>query len=132
MNANDELDITAVMSEATKLWIAHEMDRWGEYFTDDADFVAHSGLWWASRRDNVDGHKDVPDAVVAQKRNYTQRLQSIAEVADGVALVHTRWHWPNHVAPGAQAHDRAGIITYVLVKRDGRWLIRAAQNTRIR
>lgn len=130
MNAEDEQDIRTVMAATTDLWIAHDMDRWGQFFTEDADFVAHSGQWWTSRQDNVEGHRDVPEAVVRQKHNYSQRVESVDEVADGVALVHTRWDWPDHTAPGAQPHNRAGIITYLLIRRSRRWLIRAVHNTR--
>ncbi len=119
------------MDAATDLWVAHDMEGWGRYFTEDADFVAHSGLWWTSREDNVAGHLDVPEAVVGQKHNYTQQVEAIAEIAPGVALVHTRWDWPGHVPPGAQPEDRSGIISYVVVEHDGRWLIRSAHNTRV-
>lgn len=119
------------MDAATDLWVAHDMEGWGRHFTEDADFVAHSGLWWTSRDDNVEGHLDVPEAVVRQKRNYTQRVEAIAEIAPGVALVHTRWDWPGHVPAGAQPEDRSGIISYVVVEHDGRWLIRSAHNTRV-
>ncbi|MHC9293229.1 YybH family protein [Mycobacterium sp. LTG2003] len=131
MNAKDEQDIRAVIAVITDLWIAHDMDGWGEHFTEDSDFVAHSGRWWASRGDNVDGHKDVPESVVGQKRNYRQQVESVADVAPGAAVVHTRWSWPDHVQPGADPQDRSGIITYVMVKRNDRWLIRAAHNTRV-
>lgn len=131
MNLKDRQDIRAVMAATTDLWVAHDMDGWGRYFTEDADFVAHSGLWWTSRQDNVEGHRDVPESVVRQKRNYSQRVESIDEIAPGVALVHTRWDWPDHVQPGAQAQDRSGIISYVLVENDERWLIRSAHNTRV-
>ncbi|MFV8053231.1 SgcJ/EcaC family oxidoreductase [Mycobacterium sp. 48b] len=131
MNAKDQRDIRAVMDAATDLWVAHDMEGWGRYFTEDADFVAHSGLWWTSRADNVEGHRDVPESVVQQKRNYTQRVEAIAEIAPGVALVHTRWDWPDHAQPGASPENRSGIISYVVVQGDGRWLIRSAHNTRV-
>ncbi|MGA5542341.1 SgcJ/EcaC family oxidoreductase [Mycobacterium sp. NPDC051198] len=131
MNLKDRQDIRAVMAATTDLWVAHDMDGWGRYFTEDADFVAHSGLWWTSRQDNVEGHRDVPESVVRQKRNYTQRVEAIDEIAPGVALVHTRWDWPDHVQPDSEAQDRSGIISYVLVENDERWLIRSAHNTRV-
>lgn len=131
MNAKDQQEIRTVMAATTELWIAHDMDGWGRYFTEDADFVAHSGLWWTSRAENVEGHRDVPESVVRQKQNYTQRVETIDRIAPGVALVHTRWDWPGHVQPGAEAQNRSGIISYVLVEHDGRWLIRSAHNTRV-
>ncbi|MEG8180887.1 SgcJ/EcaC family oxidoreductase [Nocardia terpenica] len=131
MDRSDERNIRATVAAHTALWVRHEMDEWGTYFTEDSDFVTHRGIWWKSRRENVIGHKAVPDSVLAQKRNYSQRVVRIAELAPGVALVHTEWSWPGHRLPGARtAEDRHGLITLVMVERDETWLIRAAHNTR--
>lgn len=131
MHQDDEQSIRAALAAHTDLWVRHDMDRWGEYFTEDSDFITHRGIWWRSRRENVAGHKDVPASVLRQKKNYTQEIVSIREVTPEVALVHTRWSWPEHVLPAAGiAEDRAGLITLVMVKRQGAWLIRAAHNTR--
>ncbi|WP_225727523.1 MULTISPECIES: SgcJ/EcaC family oxidoreductase [unclassified Nocardia] len=132
MNAEDELSIRSALTEQTELWIRHEMDAWGEYFTDDADFITHRGIWWRTRQENVQGHKDVPESILRQKRNYSQRIVSVDAITSDVALVHTAWNWPEHRLPGAdRAADRGGLITLVMVKRDGAWLIRAAHNTRV-
>ncbi|MBE1533807.1 YybH family protein [Actinomadura algeriensis] len=128
----DENEIRRALDAQTDHWIRHEMDAWGAYFTDDCDFITHRGLWWRTRRDNVEGHKDVPASVVAQKQNYSQEVVSITAIAPGVALVHTRWSWPGHTPPGAEApEDRTGLITMVLVELDGTWRIRAVHNTRV-
>lgn len=128
----DENEIRRALDAQTDHWIRHEMDAWGAYFTDDCDFITHRGVWWRTRRDNVEGHKDVPASVIAQKRNYTQEIVDIAAIAPDVALVHTRWSWPDHALPGADApEDRTGLITMVLVRRDGAWKIRAVHNTRV-
>ncbi|MFD0904540.1 YybH family protein [Actinomadura sediminis] len=128
----DENEIRRALDAHTDHWIRHEMDAWGACFTDDCDFITHRGVWWRTRRDNVEGHKDVPASVVAQKRNYTQEVVSIAAIAPDVALVHTRWSWPGHTLPGAAVpEDRTGLITMVLVRRDGAWKIRAVHNTRV-
>lgn len=131
MDAKDERDIRATLATHTDLWVRHEMRQWGRYFTEDSDFITHRGLWWRSREANVRGHLDVPGSVIAQKAGYTQEVVAIDELAPGVALVHTRWDWPSHVLPGSdEAEDRWGLITLVMVRRDGGWLIRAAHNTR--
>ncbi|NUS93550.1 MAG: SgcJ/EcaC family oxidoreductase [Nocardia sp.] len=131
MDADDERNIRATLATHTELWVRHEMHRWGTYFTEDSDFVTHRGIWWRSREANVRGHLDVPESVIAQKRGYTQEIVALDELAPGVVLAHTRWHWPGHILPGAAtAEDRWGYITLVLVHRDGSWLIRAAHNTR--
>ncbi|MGW5384880.1 SgcJ/EcaC family oxidoreductase [Nocardia sp. NPDC003963] len=131
MYAADERSIRATLAAHTDLWVRHEMHQWGTYFTEDSDFITHRGIWWRSRAANIQGHLDVPESVLRQKRDYTQEIVTIDELAPGVALVHTRWSWPGHTLPGTDtAEDRYGFITLVLVRRDGRWLIRAAHNTR--
>ena len=107
------------------------MHAWGEYFTEDADFVAHSSVRWRSRDENVNGHQNIPESIVSQKKNYIQKVAGIQAVTPDVALVHTRWSSPDHMPVSAgDTENRSGVISYVLVKRRGRWLIRAAHNTR--
>ncbi|UCM86525.1 YybH family protein [Streptomyces marincola] len=132
MNETDERDIRQLLATYTDLWVRHEMDAWGALFTEDADFITHRGIWWRSRRENVAGHQDVPDAVLAQKGDYTQEVVSIRGVAPDVALVHTAWSWPGHrPRPSAAPEDRRGLVTLLLVRQpDGAWRIRAAHNTR--
>ncbi|MCM6775202.1 SgcJ/EcaC family oxidoreductase [Nocardia sp. CDC159] len=130
MDPDDERKIRAVVAAQTELWVRHEMAEWGELFTEDSDFIAHSGVWWRSRAENVRGHTDIPESVIAQKPAYTQRIANIAEIAGEVALVHAVWTWPRFRPPGAAVEDRSGILTYVLVKRQGNWFVRAAHNTR--
>lgn len=131
MDNSDEQQIRDLLASYTDLWIRHDMVAWGELFTEDCDFITHRGLWWSSREDNVAGHLDVQDSVLTQKANYTQDIVDIQPVAPGVALVHTAWRWPDHQLPSGAAEDRRGLITLVLVEHTGRWLIRAAHNTRV-
>ncbi|MER5491135.1 SgcJ/EcaC family oxidoreductase [Streptomyces sp. NPDC002454] len=132
MDEEDEQRIRRALAAHTELWRRHEMDAWGELFTEDCDFITHRGIWWTSRRENVVGHRDVPAPVLAQKRSYAQEVLRVRGLAPDVALVHTSWSWPDHQLPGAEAaEDRRGLITLVMVRHpDGRWLIRAAHNTR--
>ncbi|GAA5063567.1 SgcJ/EcaC family oxidoreductase [Nocardia callitridis] len=132
MDDNDERRIRAMLATQTTLWRRHEMDEWGSFFAEGADFISHAGTWWKSREQNIDGHKDVPESVVPQKLNYSMTVASVREVAPQVVVAHTLWGWPDFLAPSADAaQHRRGIITSVLVKRQGQWLIEAAQNTRI-
>ncbi|CAM4197195.1 SgcJ/EcaC family oxidoreductase [Nocardia ninae] len=129
---DDTEAIRELFDRYTELWVRHEMREWGELFTEDCDFITHRGVWWRSREENVRGHEDVPESVLAQKKNYSQTIIDIQPLTPGVMLVHTEWAWPGHVLPGAAgAEDRRGLITAVLVQRSGRWLIRAVQNTRL-
>jgi hypothetical protein len=47
--------------------------------------------------------------------------------------VHAIWEWPGFVrSTDEEPVDREGTITMVVSKKEGGWLIRASQNTRIR
>jgi uncharacterized protein (TIGR02246 family) len=108
------------------------MDAWGRHFTDDADFVTHTGGWWKSNQENVAGHKEVPDSVIAQKARYRLVAAKISFLKPDVALVHATWEGPGSIPSPAEAPvDRKGIITMVMTKPERRWLIRASQNTRV-
>jgi hypothetical protein len=43
------------------------MDAWDRLFTNDVDFITHSGSWWKSNQENVAGHQAIPDTVIKQK-----------------------------------------------------------------
>jgi uncharacterized protein (TIGR02246 family) len=133
MEAAAELEsIRKLLETYLATWRRHDMRAWGALFTHDADFVTHAGLWWRSNAENVAGHESVPASVIEQKMSYELRISSIRLLADCFALVHAHWYWPGFVPPtGGPAADVRGIITMILVRRDGRWLIRASHNTKM-
>jgi uncharacterized protein (TIGR02246 family) len=131
MASTDVEGIHRIFSTYLETWRKHDMDAWGRLFTDDADFVTHTGGWWKSNQENVSGHKAIPDAVLEQKTRYTLAAAKISFLKPDIALVHATWEWPGFIQSRGEAPvDRKGIITMVMVKQEGRWLIRASQNTR--
>ena len=134
----DEQLIRNLVAAYVETWNRHDMDAWGRLFTDDADYVNRAGGWWKSNRDSVDGHKAIHDMLVRQKQPMTYRSE-VAKVSflnPDVALVHATWAWPGFARPSGEGQqdfeeqqDFNGVITMVVVKRDGRWLIRALHNT---
>jgi len=130
--AVDEGAIRRVLAAYVETWNRHDMAAWGELFTDDVDYVNRGGGWWKSNKENVEGHKAIHEMLVRQKQKMTYRSDAaeIAFLKPDVALVHATWEWPGFALPsGEEARDFKGIITMVMVKRDGKWLIRALQNT---
>lgn len=133
MEAAAEIEaIRELLDTYVVTWKRNDMQAWGTLFTEDADFVTHAGIWWKSNAENVAGHEAVPASVIEQKRRYELHVSAIRLLTEDVALVHANWYWPAFVPPtGGQAADVQGIITMVLVRRDGRWLIRASHNTKM-
>lgn len=132
MPSTDKEAINHILSTYLKTWGKHDIDTWGRLFTDDADFVTHSGDWWKSNQENIAGHKAIPDTVSKQKTRYKLDAAKISFLKPDIALVHATWEWPSFMhSSGEVPVDRKGIITMVMIKQEGKWLIRASQNTRI-
>ena len=52
---------------------------------------------------------------------------------EDIAIVHVRWNLRGDKdADGTPREPRSGIFTQVVMKENGKWLIKASQNTNIR
>lgn len=127
----DEDAIRNTLAAYVAAWHRNDMDAWGALFTKDSDFVTSTAVWWKSRDENVAGHKPIPTWVMAEMPRYRSSVAEIVLLAADVALVHAQWEWSRFADPAADTPiDHAGHITMVMTKQaDGRWLIRASQNT---
>ena len=127
----DEEAINKVLATYVETWNQHDMTAWGALFTDNVDYVNRGGGWWQSHTENVEGHTAIHDMLAKQQQmTYTSTVAKIAFLTPDIALVHATWEWPGFILPsGEEAKDFKGIITMVMVKQDGKWLIRALQNT---
>lgn len=64
-----------------------------------------------------------------QMMTYKSYVAEITFLKPDVALVHASWEWPGFKLPsGEEIREIKGIITMVMVKQEGKWLIRALQN----
>jgi uncharacterized protein (TIGR02246 family) len=131
MSGQDTKAIQVLMASYLEAWHATDMERWAEHFTHDSDFITWRGIWWKTRDENLDGHKDIPGPIAEQMKNYRLSIEEIALLSPTVALLHARWHWPDFVENGLPPEDRHGLLTMVLVECDDRWKIRAIHNGRV-
>jgi uncharacterized protein (TIGR02246 family) len=120
----DDDAIKATVAMYAETWNRNDMESWGKLFTENVDYVNRAGGWWRSNRDNVEGHLKIHEQLVKQRQvmDYKTAVEKIAHLAPGVALVHASWEWPSSATS-------KGLITMVMERRDGTWLIRALQNT---
>lgn len=129
---NEEKAIEDIFTTYVETWRKNDMDAWGALFTDDADVATQAGVWWKSNRENVEGHKAIPETVAGQMADYGLRSAGTGFLKPDVALVHAVWEWPGFIqSPDEEPADREGIITMGVTEREGKWLIRAPQNMRI-
>ena len=122
--ATDEAAIRSAIGVLQSGWNSHDMTLYMSVISPDANFVNVNGWWWQ-------GHKEIKDAHV--RAHETAFKVSKAEVVTkkirflkpDMAVTHAAWKVYGDVR-NAAARDY--IMTLVLRKNNGRWLITDAQN----
>jgi uncharacterized protein (TIGR02246 family) len=130
MPRDDESAIAQRLAAYVHAWNQGNLERWSEFFAERSDFVTWAGLWWKTRADNLAGHRAMPDVVRAQLSNYRAEIAGIDFLTSDVALIHITWSWPSFLSSAeARPQDRHGIITMIMARHAGEWLIRASHNS---
>jgi ketosteroid isomerase-like protein len=141
--ANDEEDVRKFVSGFVTAWNQHDMEAFGKLFATDADFVNVAGARWKGRESIQINHawshgtipRDTPgfeksDSHCGIFKTSTLRFTQIdvrflrKDVA--VALVNSEL-----VGDARTPNPRHTVLTIVLIRQNGGWLIAAAQNTEI-
>jgi uncharacterized protein (TIGR02246 family) len=129
--AENEAEVTKIRALAVDwehAWNKHDMKSLAALFTEDADFVNVGAKHWKGRKEIEAQHA----------ARLSQFIESIWETSGievqflrpDVALVHVSWGLKGDKDPdGSPRQPREGIFTWVAIKEQGKWLIRAAQNT---
>jgi uncharacterized protein (TIGR02246 family) len=125
----DETEIRAVEMGLQEAWNHHDMKAWANLFTEDADFVNLAGCWWKGRAEIEAKHTAI-HAYIFRDSALTIDEVHTRFLTPEVAIVHVLWSLTGNRNPdGRDGQPRKGIFTQVLQKRNGKWLIAAAQNT---
>jgi uncharacterized protein (TIGR02246 family) len=122
--AADEASIRSAIGVLQSGWNNHDMTLYMSVISSDANFVNVNGWWWQ-------GHNEIKDAHI--RAHETAFKVSKAEVVPkkirflkpDMAVAHAGWKVYGDVR-NASARDY--IMTLVLRKNKGRWLITDAQN----
>lgn len=122
----DETAILRVLGGVYDAWDAHDADAFVADYTEDASAIL-PGSYRASR-------EEIRQSMQAGFSSYlkgsttTNKVRDIRFLNDDAAVVVSE---TNVVFPGETegAAERASIATWVLTRRDGRWLLAAYQNS---
>lgn len=126
---DDEEAIRQVEASWQDAWNQHDMNTLASLFTDDADFVQVSGRRWIGP-DEIKKNHSILHAMQFKESVWHNRETDVRFVAPDIAIVHQTWDLRGDKNPdGSLREPRNGIFTQVLVKRGGKWLITASQNT---
>ena len=131
LSADDKKEIEAVLYRFEDAWAKRDMAAFRTMLTDDCDWVNVVGMHWRGRDEVTEMHH-----VLLEGRykgvNFHALSHEESEVAPGVALVVLKSQLDDFTTPEGQVVkglQNMGLM--VFVKRQGKWLIRASQNSSI-
>jgi uncharacterized protein (TIGR02246 family) len=128
---NDEIGVNAVVHGFEDAWNRHDMDAFGALFATDADFVNVIGIRWVGR-DAIKQHHAASHATIFKSSTLKIGNTTVRFLKADVATARSEWTLSGITSEAGQlAPTRAGILTNVLEKIDGRWFIVLTQNTDI-
>jgi uncharacterized protein (TIGR02246 family) len=119
--------IAATMDALVDAWNAQDAAAYGARFTEDATYVAFTGSVYQGREDITTGHDALFRGLLRGTRLCAARYLDVALLAPTVARVVTRGDTCSGDAPPAAP---AKVQTYLLVERDGTWLVAAFHTQR--
>jgi uncharacterized protein (TIGR02246 family) len=114
--ASAETAILHLLETFTDGWNRRDLAAVASPFSEEADFITVTGLWWRGRAEIAERHRT---------RFRPGRLNSegvsIRFLRPDVAVVHLQW----------ESGGGKGILTFLASEENGRWQFDAAQNTDI-
>jgi uncharacterized protein (TIGR02246 family) len=123
-------EVDKVVSDVIDTWNRHDMTAHTALFHPDADFVNVLGKRLQGRKEIDEIHHHLHRTIF---RNTVLRSEghTVRFLTPTIALVHVNWEMTGAEGlPGWQpAAVRHGLMTWVLVEENGKWLITAAHNT---
>ena len=138
---NDKEDVRQVVSGFAETWNRHDMEAFGRLFAPDADFVNVAGDWWKGRQAIQMHHAYSHGTIPADTQGEPLRYYGIFKISTlrftqidvrflrkDVAVAHASCEL---LGDARTPNPRHTLITFVLTRQDGAWLIAAAQNTEI-
>ncbi|MCC6287873.1 MAG: SgcJ/EcaC family oxidoreductase [Chitinophagaceae bacterium] len=129
--AKDKSAINAQVNAMMYSWNNHNYDDLKNYTTENTDWVNAVGMWWKGRKESQYAHQVYHNTIMKESVGDVKSV-AIRFLTKDVAIVHTVLHYndENCTLPnGEKGTIDDTIATLVFVKRNGKWLMEAGENT---
>ena len=133
----DEAAVRRTVARMTANFQNHHFADMATYTTPDVSWVNIVGMWWRGRAQVQQAHQQIFDTIF-KGVNFTPGKATVRGIAPGVAVVNMYCHVGAFYPPDGIDHstnkesEADDLLTLVLVKRQGNWLLAAGQNTVVR
>jgi uncharacterized protein (TIGR02246 family) len=125
---SDEAAIRNVPQAFCDAWNRHDGHALAQVMADDVDFVTVGAMWLHGRQDFEKYHARLLSGRFNQS-TISVLQTAIRSLRPDVAIVH--WSWKiagDRNADGTLREPRYGMMTMIVEKQHGRWLVVASQN----
>jgi uncharacterized protein (TIGR02246 family) len=125
---SDEADIRNVPQAFGDAWNRHDGHALAQIMANDVDFVTVGAMWLHGREDFEKYHARLLSGRFNQS-TMTLLQTAVRFLRPDVAIVH--WSWKiagDRNVDGTSRQPRYGMMTMVVEKRNGSWLVVASQN----
>ena len=132
ISPDDEKAIREIRHQWEIAWNTHDMELLGSLVTPRVDFIHVMGGWLGGR--DVFQKYHAERHATQFKNSTTSSLgMTIRALTPDICLVHVNWamYGDTEFDGTLRQHPREGIVTWIVRRYDGRWLIDAAHNTTI-
>jgi uncharacterized protein (TIGR02246 family) len=127
----DETAIRTIVMAVPEALNHKDMKTYADLFADDADWINVVGMHWRGKAAVVKAHEVYLKTVFRDGGMSTGDLDIRAVTPDVAIVVVTELDSAGILPDGGKAPPGSGRLTYVLVKRDGKWKITHGHNTTI-
>ncbi|MCB2407627.1 SgcJ/EcaC family oxidoreductase [Hymenobacter lucidus] len=132
--AADEAAVRTLVSRMMTNWNAHQFADMATYTTDDVSWVNIVGMWWQGRPQVQQAHQAIFDAIF-KGVTFKPGALTLRAITPDVVVANQycsvgAYYPPDGVNRGTnKMGDDQDLVTLVLVKRQGKWLLTAGHNT---
>ena len=128
----DQTAIRAVINNQITAWNLHDMHAYVADMTPDVEWVNVVGMRWVGRDDVFKAHQQYHQTIFKTRTLHPFTTLDIRAITPDVAVVTASGEADGYTTPDGLARPAStSMLTYVLVHRDGRWLITEAHNTTV-
>jgi uncharacterized protein (TIGR02246 family) len=137
LSPTEEAAVRRTVARITANFQNHHFADMATYTTPDVSWVNIVGMWWRGRPAVQQAHQQIFDTIFKGVA-FAPGKATVRGIAPGVAVVNLYCHVGAFYPPDGIDHgtnkegDDDNLLTLVLVKRQGSWLLTAAQNTVVR
>ena len=131
LSAEDENEVIAVLHQFEEAWARRDTAAFCTILTEDCDWINIVGMHWHGRHEVTEMHRVLLEGRYKGVNVHTLSHEE-SEIAPGVALVVYKSQLDDFTTPEGQAVkglQNMGLM--ILVKREGKWWIRASENSSI-